>query len=66
MDLEAEQLDIVIVGAGICGLATALALHRLVKKTEFKTSDLNEIFNTCCIYFCSIQERIEEYCTRKI
>lgn len=24
----AEELDIVIVGAGICGLATALALHR--------------------------------------
>ncbi|KAF3440930.1 hypothetical protein FNV43_RR19216 [Rhamnella rubrinervis] len=25
---EVEELDIVIVGAGICGLATALALHR--------------------------------------
>ncbi|GMN21951.1 hypothetical protein TIFTF001_045579 [Ficus carica] len=24
----AEELDIVIVGAGICGLTTALALHR--------------------------------------
>ncbi|KAL9683535.1 hypothetical protein QQ045_015357 [Rhodiola kirilowii] len=28
MNPEAEEVDILIVGAGICGLATALALHR--------------------------------------
>jgi glycerol-3-phosphate dehydrogenase len=27
-DMEEEVHDIVIVGGGICGLATALALHR--------------------------------------
>lgn len=26
--VEVEEMDIVIVGAGICGLATALALRR--------------------------------------
>lgn len=28
--IEIEEIDIVIVGAGICGLATALALHRFL------------------------------------
>lgn len=50
--VEVEEIDVVIVGAGICGLATALALHRflLLSVYEFGLNFIYiEIFLLCLL-----------------